>query len=191
MADISTVNMQKRSEQANALSATQNDENLGALETAVNALIARSNIVSKYGAMYLEDNTTTTGTLTADTWTNVTVADIAVHDEYNGIAFNSTYKGLAVDTSSTYEVECHLSFKGTATNTVWFTMGVGDGTTQTPQTAHQVSRKLGTADIGAASFAGTVTATNGQIINLMIKQDATQAVTIENMTFVARGIPTT
>jgi hypothetical protein len=190
MADISTIDLTLRSETSSALTQTQNDTNLTDIQTAVNALVADVNILRKSGEMYTENNATTTGTLTADAWIKYNFGTIASEHVFGDVTFDATTGTLVCATAGQYAVNCNISFLGTTGNTLTFTMGVGDGVTQSEQTQHQVARRLGSSDVGACGFNGVVTATAGQKIGLMLMQDSTQAVTVVNFTMTIKSVIT-
>jgi hypothetical protein len=188
MADISTIDLALRSEQSVPLSQTQNDNNLTYIETAVNAALADVNVLRRHGEMYQNDNATTTGTLTADTWTHYNFGTIA-SEHTKEVTFDVSTGTITCPTDGDYRVTIAVAFSGTTTNTVYFAPGVGDGVTQVAQSQHQIPRKLGSSDIGALAVVGVVTVTAGQKIGLMIKQDATQAVTVSDFTLSVQGVP--
>ena len=188
MADISTIDLTLRSEVSSGLTQTQNDTNLTDIQVAVNAALGDLNALRRHGEIYQQDNATGTGTLSVDTWTHYDFGTIA-SEHTKEITFDVTTGTLVCAAAGQYRVACSLSFSGTTGNTITVCPGVGDGTTQVEQDQHQISRKLGSGDIGATGFVGIVTVTAGQKIGLMLKQDAAQAVTVANLTLCIVGVP--
>jgi hypothetical protein len=173
------IDLEKRGEQASALSATQHDNNMTKLETAVNATGAAVETATTLGEMWMAGNAvaTTTGD---NNWHQVTGFTAG---ELEGTTFASDALVLP---ATIWYTTCSVSFSGTSGNIIQFGYGI-DGTVDTQ---HIAERKIGVSgDVGVVSLVGYITVTEGQSLGLYVKNtNATADVTVKHATVISNRI---
>lgn len=130
------------------LTATEHDNNLTAIQNAVNALNAEVNKSLTYGEMYQGYSTSAVSITTAGTYEKV--GSFSAGNLSSNVTFDNTDQSLTVNEAGIYMIYASFSLQGTVGSTYAFTFAVNNPSTGA-LTDHAVQRKTASGDIDAAS----------------------------------------
>jgi hypothetical protein len=152
------IDLEKRSEQASALTAVQHDNNMTKTET-LNSIGTAVEVLNRFGEMFQVDNTNAITINTINVWEQVENFSAG---HLGGVTFADN--GLVVGAGD-HELTATVSFSGGTNTTIQFAFAV-DGTVDTD---HIVERRLSNSDVGVCPIVGIIQATAGQTVTIYVR----------------------